>query len=31
MGFVQSATNVTAGKMTTVKDRIEIMEHRHHT
>jgi GH15 family glucan-1,4-alpha-glucosidase len=31
MGFVQSATNVSTGKMTTVKDRIEIMEHRHHT
>ncbi|MET0896223.1 MAG: glycoside hydrolase family 15 protein [Acidimicrobiia bacterium] len=31
MGFVQSATNVDAGKMTTVKDRIELTAHRHHS
>ena len=31
MGFVQSACNVSAGKMVMVKDRVEFMEHRHHT
>ena len=31
MGFVQSATNLSSGRMVTVKDRIEFMEHRKHT
>ena len=31
MGFVQSATNVNAGEMITVKDRIDLVERRHHT
>ena len=29
MGFVQSAANVSAGQMVTVKDRVDLMRHRH--
>src|SRR5215510_636307 len=31
MGFVQSATNVSMGRMVTVKDRLDVMRHQHHT
>jgi glucoamylase len=31
MGFVQSATNISAGEMVTAKDRIEFAERNHHS
>jgi len=31
MGFVQSATNVSMGRMVTVKDRVDLMRHQHHS